>query len=94
MAAASACCCRPFYWDVLDRAPDSSAAGFAALAESTNYYTLYGGTTAGFLNGLYVDALARPNSEGAWIDLVNRLIQDRLLTRPHASPAASWILRW
>jgi hypothetical protein len=123
-----------FYWDLLDRAPDASAAGFAAqflqgadpavvareietspeyrldvaaddylrllhrqgstvelsmwanqlaagltqqqleaaLVGSHEYYTLHGGTSAGFLNGLYVDALARPDSEGAWIDLVNR----------------------
>jgi hypothetical protein len=39
----------------------------AALIGSNEYYILHGGTAAGFLNGLYVDALSRPDSEGAWL---------------------------
>jgi hypothetical protein len=44
----------------------------AALIGSAEYYVLHGGNAGGFLNGLYVDALSRPDSEGAWFDLVNR----------------------
>jgi hypothetical protein len=44
----------------------------AMIAGSAEYFALHGNTTAGFLNGLYVDALGRPHTENAFVDAVNQ----------------------
>jgi hypothetical protein len=44
----------------------------ASIVGSQEYFALHGNTTSGFLNGLYNDGLGRPDSEGAWVDMVNR----------------------
>jgi len=44
----------------------------AMVAGTPEYYALHGSTTTGFLNGLYTDALGRPDSEGAFVTAVNQ----------------------
>lgn len=41
------------------------------IVGSTEYYTLHGNTTLGFLNALYGNALGRPDSEQAWVGAIN-----------------------